>query len=164
MTLGWHISDEQVNISTHILTKRMTSMPQTGYSMHIFQLTSSRRGWLYQGFHYKHHLYNFNSHPHEEDDHNKGGNLQALRYFNSHPHEEDDILDTVQNNDEKISTHILTKRMTYPIQHLPNQNSFQLTSSRRGWLLRRILPEYHPHFNSHPHEEDDLPNAHPLLL
>ena len=32
---------------------------------------------------------------------------------------------------------------------------FQLTSSRRGWPLSGFLRYLSPHFNSHPHEEDD---------
>ena len=33
--------------------------------------------------------------------------------------------------------------------------TFQLTSSRRGWLLDSQNHEVRSHFNSHPHEEDD---------
>ena len=34
-------------------------------------------------------------------------------------------------------------------------NSFQLTSSRRGWHSRTIMLMSKKYFNSHPHEEDD---------
>ena len=75
----------------------------------------------------------FNSHPHEEDDDQQLGKASWLRYFNSHPHEEDDELllaawleklhfnshpheEDDKDFDQKekknrISTHILTKRM-----------------------------------------------------
>ena len=56
------------DISTHILTKRMT--------MVMFQLDV-----LYEYF---------NSHPHEEDDNKNKNNNKVKGYFNSHPHEEDD--------------------------------------------------------------------------
>ena len=79
-------------ISTHILTKRMTQALSPSYVL----------------FHY------FNSHPHEEDD----GILKNIgvdrMYFNSHPHEEDDKNPyRVYEKNINISTHILTKRMTY---------------------------------------------------
>ena len=59
-------------------------------------------------------------------------------YFNSPPHKENHIATTMINTIFfKISTHILTKRMT---QH---------------HLLQQIVNTY---FNSHPHEEDDPMN------
>ena len=77
-----------------------------------------------------------------------------------------------------ISTHILTKRMTGFGLAQWTPATFQLTSSRRGWLItdyalrlliaisthiltKRMteilqqLPETAKDFNSHPHEEDD---------
>ena len=76
-------------------------------------------------------------------------------YFNSHPHEEDDDFFCWWNCHFVISTHILTKRMTFLTIHsftihfisthiLTKRmtvsspfgrlvNIFQLTSSRRGW-------------------------------
>ena len=100
------------------------------------------------------------------------------RYFNSPPHKKNHIATTMINTVFfKISTHILTKRMTiihsfaapaiYISTHILTKrmttrlfsvmtlNLFQLTSSRRGWrcgLCRKTLQCY---FNSHPHEEDD---------
>ena len=98
----------------------------------------------------------FNSHPHEEDDHNQQRFLisqnisthiltrrmtksivrkRVDRYhFNSHPHEEDDIMLEIVDDTHIISTHILTRRMT---EH---------------GLIRA---KNHRYFNSHPHEEDD---------
>ena len=58
------------NISTHILTKRMTMQHE--------------RCMLWES--------NFNSHPHEEDDYPRPFFPFISEYFNSHPHEEDDRL------------------------------------------------------------------------
>ena len=58
----------------------------------IFQLTSSRRGWQYAPEIVR----------------------TCPRYFNSHPHEEDDTALVSYGGSGNISTHILTKRMTYP--------------------------------------------------
>ena len=97
----------------------------------------------------------FNSHPHEEDDHTQGMKYFLTGYFNSHPHEEDDGLPAVvsdrwkeyfnshphEEDDRKgsgmgniyrISTHILTKRMTENEAGWMDNFIFQLTSSRRG--------------------------------
>ena len=58
----------QVQISTHILTRRMTTV--------LREVRTERD--------------DFNSHPHKEDDEktSKGAGIQE--YFNSHPHKEDD--------------------------------------------------------------------------
>ena len=57
-----------------------------------------------------------------------------VMHFNSHPHEEDDEADCSSGVAAIV---------------------FQLTSSRRGWLVREAFIYYTSHFNSHPHEEDD---------
>ena len=88
----------------------MTTLTPTTESLKIFQLTSSRRGWLFFQISFRWSVY-FNSHPHEEDDH-----MHKTVYC---------IRD--------ISTHILTKRMTLGITLKNICNKFQLTSSRRGW-------------------------------
>ena len=69
---------------------------------------------------------------------------------------------TIYHCIEVISTHILTKRMTFPQVIAQEMNIFQLTSSRRGWP-RPPVWLYLPlkYFNSHPHEEDD---GIPLLI
>ena len=54
----------------------------------------------------------FNSHPHEEDDGNQVFPGRWNGYFNSHPHEEDDSTQMTKTGSWRISTHILTKRMT----------------------------------------------------
>ena len=127
-----------MSISTHILTKRMTN--------HFDFFTP--------------YTFNFNSHPHEEDDIfmapriciNAIFQLTSSRRgwrptkwipgycgdFNSHPHEEDDNCRTSSCHViDCISTHILTKRMTAIKKNRAPNIIFQLTSSRRGW---RILP------------------------
>ena len=164
-------------ISTHILTKRMTtSLVSYGGSGNISTHILTKR--MTYSSDCTCNLWHFNSHPHEEDDlvsmliHNR------LRYFNSHPHEEDDFniamskihLIIFQLTSSRrgwhwpdtntfrtgISTHILTKRMTWRYKRASDHRSisthiltkrmtitplmksridvFQLTSSRRGWL------------------------------
>ena len=120
-----------------------------------FQLTSSRRGWPWFDAFSKPHLY-FNSHPHEEDDvvrsdlHSIDVIFQLTSSRRGWRHWNHDYLPP------NISTHILTKRMTKVFRLCKARTVFQLTSSRRGWQnLLRSLHVYR-HFNSHPHEEDDI--------
>ena len=133
MTYNALISCAVDDISTHILTKRMTVSFFPFNEAEIFQLTSSRRGWQ----HILHQLQevrifqltssrrgwpfilaphclqkHFNSHPHEEDDNKCKSEMQGNVYFNSHPHEEDDGFLSAHMEVIYISTHILTKRMT----------------------------------------------------
>ena len=54
-----------------------------------------------------------------------------------------------------ISTHILTKRMTTRCRVVCPVKIFQLTSSRRGWQHHLLPQTVNTYFNSHPHEEDD---------
>ena len=85
-------------------------------------------------------------------------------YFNSPPHKKNHIATTMINTVLfKISTHIFTKRMTAFRLSLLSPTIFQLTSSRRGWPSYKISFECHFHFNSHPHEEDDLTNEIKIL-
>ena len=78
-------------ISTHILTKRMTNVIHI-YVMHFYFNSHPHEeddrlcGYCIPGKGY------FNSHPHEEDDTRKTGRKISEAYFNSHPHEEDDRL------------------------------------------------------------------------
>ena len=101
-----------------------------------------------------------------------------LSYFNSHPHEEDDTDRMAQSaypttfqltssrrgwpernsslvQPFHISTHILTKRMTFSKLIILHPLIFQLTSSRRGWPFLLCVNVTAVYFNSHPHEEDD---------
>ena len=120
-------------ISTHILTKRMTAILVTRIISMIFQLTSSRRGWL-QAFARCSQHDHFNSHPHEEDD-RFADNMKEIYNISTH------ILtkrmtayEQALKNVVAISTHILTKRMTIQEDDANANITFQLTSSRRGWL------------------------------
>ena len=81
---------------------------------------------------------NFNSQPHEEAD-TSGRWLQVrLSYFNSQPHEEADCLCHAVCSFRNISTHSLTKRLTYLQKRNYLYIIFQLTASRRGWLIQPI--------------------------
>ncbi len=55
----------------------------------------------------------FNSHPHKEDDDDSCEYFLYLCYFNSHPHKEDDCFSYSTCPYNCISTHILTRRMTF---------------------------------------------------
>ena len=60
-------------------------------------------------------------------------------YFNSPPHKKNHIATTMINTVLfKISTHILTKRMTALQDFRLTRRIFQLTSSRRGWQVLAI--------------------------
>ena len=134
-------------ISTHILTKRMTWTQVHGHC----------------------NLY-FNSHPHEEDDGIYRGAEIAHTHFNSHPHEEDDLRQTLQVQPVRlfqltssrrgwpceilwficsffISTHILTKRMTFSVS-----NPLQVNPISTHILTKRMtvtgLPRYFVRFIS----------------
>ena len=77
----------------------------------IFQLTSSRRGWLSLS------LLTDSITPFQLTSSRRGwlcsvGENKLCNYFNSHPHEEDDHLKYPICFTFSISTHILTKRMT----------------------------------------------------
>ena len=156
----------------------MTTRLFSVMTLNLFQLTSSRRGWRQSTIRWRTATY-FNSHPHEEDDWKHEENRWWKLYFNSHPHEEDDGNLQYAEEQQHISTHILTKRMTTdgyvrdgPLDDFnshPHEEDdrvvtlrdcrkiiFQLTSSRRGWHHRRCRRFWWSrHFNSHPHEEDD---------
>ena len=98
------------NISTHILTKRMTCRLE--------------RCTKINGY--------FNSHPHEEDD-DRLIPVCYLRDISTHIlTKRMTISSRNKTRKECISTHILTKRMTLRNQSHLNQSLFQLTSSRRG--------------------------------
>ena len=102
-----------INISTHILTKRITIGEQVPLN--------KRR--------------NFNSHPHEEDDGSSYERIYIDAKFQLTSSRRGwlwlvcFVLFTLS-----ISTHILTKRMTYTrVSTTSTICIFQLTSSRRGW-------------------------------
>ena len=121
-----------------------------------FQLTSSRRGWQHKRKQFNKYN-NFNSHPHEEDDvsapivrvtywvfqltSSRRGWLLCVRLFLSA---------------YTISTHILTKRMTWMNDFIWSRiryfNSHPHEEDDNEDLKVSDCVEY---FNSHPHEEDD---------
>ena len=79
-------------------------------------------------------------------------------YFNSPPHKKNPIATTMINTVLfKISTHILTKRMTVdnPILHCNSPISTHILTKRMTTQLIQFLFSFY-YFNSHPHEEDDL--------
>ena len=99
-------------ISTHILTKRMTNTISNRMHLMKFQLTSSRRGWR-KAFTLLRSTLLF-----QLTSSRRGWHLLKIRsllqkYFNSHPHEEDDFVQSQKIHSNIISTHILTKRMTF---------------------------------------------------
>ena len=147
-----------IAISTHSLTKRLTVLKLLPIFRTEFQLTASRRGWpivLMESLNYKdisthsltkrltkilsfiyfssristHSLTKrlteqpleqsesqayFNSQPHEEADALSTWAIISKLHFNSQPHEEADHVGQ---------------------QQTPGSMTFQLTASRRGWLL-----------------------------
>ena len=72
--------------------------------------------------------WSFNSHPHKEDDRKQGIIFRIPKRFNSHPHKEDDCRRCYKRNQESVSTHILTRRMTAIL----NKNTLSKTA--------RIIP------------------------
>ena len=158
MTTRKHSCSGSNRISTHILTKRMTSFPINNIT--LFEYFNSHPHeeddtWLRKRELLQNH---FNSHPHEEDDSSRLSRNCSQKHFNSHPHEEDDITSCLLSLSKSISTHILTKRMTPQFTdvvalsdistHILTKRMtqtftfmlwriiFQLTSSRRGWPLQ----------------------------
>ena len=156
---------ESNSISTHILTKRMTKKE---VNMEVWKVISThiltKRMTIILSIISILPFY-FNSHPHEEDDNLQNAAMPTWRNFNSHPHEEDDAAMSSKKEEQEISTHILTKRMTatkdmplgamYISTHIltkrmtvcwnlwiPEGDEFQLTSSRRGWLNRMTGYKY----------------------
>ena len=122
------------DISTHILTKRMTRFLNTtscAYNISTHILTKRMTLTGYQ---------------HVPD-----------RYFNSHPHEEDDDYSLDEITNRCISTHILTKRMTLCRYYLLSNSiiSTHILTKRMTIQTDSSMPSW-INFNSHPHEEDDL--------
>ena len=143
-------------ISTHSLTKRLTSYMLRAFNDVIFQLTASRRGWSIS-------CYSLSSYTcisthsltkrltwdasdrgkcTDISTHSLTKRLTGRRWC--------------RNGDLRpISTHSLTKRLTYLKLFYSTCFIFQLTASLRGWRLVIILAITIPYFNSQPHEEAD---------
>ena len=139
MTKTFHIIAYDRYISTHILTRRMTPLTKYVGAPDVFQLTSSRGGWLTETSRFlKLKSFQLTS--------SRGGwrlwllTVYLLRHFNSHPHEEDDLCNARNPEQRSISTHILTRRMTKTISSSFVYSLFQLTSSRGGWRDTAALP------------------------
>ena len=80
------------------------------------------------------------------------------RYFNSPPHKKNHIATTMINTVFfKISTHILTKRMTdgFPTFCILCVISTHILTKRMTVSVQTPSPRI-LYFNSHPHEEDDI--------
>ena len=165
-------------ISTHILTKRMTS--RTVFVWLLWRISTHilTKRMTYIVAHLEWGYEHFNSHPHEEDDNNPDGGHSVRRYFNSHPHEEDDLMVAYDDSVLIISTHILTKRMTQRYcrwikrvnisTHILTKRMTDLDNiigggvpisthilTKRMTVLAQSGLTAEEHFNSHPHEEDD---------
>ena len=151
------------------------SPPSRSFMITVFQLTSSRRGWRCGCTQINQKAY-FNSHPHEEDDKaalteqntalfqltsSRRGWLPSFLCWKIF------IIFQLTSSRRgwrrygseclcnRISTHILTKRMTITMWITLRFTLFQLTSSRRGWRMITYRAKLQYYFNSHPHEEDD---------
>mgnify|MGYP007115183780 CR=1 FL=1 len=120
--------------STHILTRRMTTIRALTVLTWIFSTHILTRRMTQRRDHY----------------------VYGRCIFNSHPHKEDDEVIWATSCDIAFSTHILTRRMTCR-QFADNRyRVFQLTSSQGGWRCGGIdHGEINTFFNSHPHKEDD---------
>ena len=87
-----------MDISTHSLTKRLTSGSRQHYAGSVY----------------------FNSQPHEEADKYDTSTSPTGVNFNSQPHEEADVeADENLFSDGTISTHSLTKRLTEKSAEMP---------------------------------------------
>ena len=157
LTMMYLIVTSEQEISTHSLTKRLTWQHTKNNISVIFQLTASRRGW--PGIIFL---------PRKEVTFQLTASRRGWRRFDHRPFKTLDISTHSLTKRltfqfcfsffwKNISTHSLTKRLTYRNFHafrcrLP----FQLTASRRGWLLF-LFHQIHSkrHFNSQPHEEAD---------
>ena len=159
MTNFGTITELQEVISTHILTRRMTNRKNQIISIWIFQLTSSRGGWLCQ-FQIilcyttiSTHILTRRMTPENrywispfifQLTSSRGGWQCKWRidrrnkHFNSHPHEEDDRTDrTWRYQNWNFNSH-------------PHEED-----DKHSWKMQKSKW----HFNSHPHEEDDDPGS-----
>ena len=146
-----------VYISTHILTRRMTSSSTFNTAVYLlFQLTSSQGGWRWGITRPFRDIFHFNSHPHKEDDLRIPCTWDRWSHFNSHPHKEDDSPPSKTVQWWCISTHILTRRMTkcHILSLIVKIISTHILTRRMTCLCLCDCWKF-PHFNSHPHKEDD---------
>ena len=99
---------------------------------------------------------NFNSQPHKEaDNRNRTPAIQTV-HFNSQPHKEADGQPDTTQNIELISTHSLTRRLTFCHYLHLRSCLFQLTASQGGWPVLYVAMRVDTaNFNSQPHKEAD---------
>ena len=152
-----------ISISTHDLTRRSTLHHTTGSHQHLY--FNSRPHEEVDRYCRKALLHNqhFNSRPREEVDisycprraglllfqltTSQGGrlirsvNTANCLYFNSRPHEEVDAQGTGNGRHILISTHNLTRRSTDNYCVTLCAGTFQLTTSRGGRRISRMLPD-----------------------
>ena len=120
----------------------------------VFQLTASRRGWRITDTRQRE-TWHFNSQPHEEAD-SFLLVCRKLRIISTHSLTKRLTSSChVLFSSVYISTHSLTKRLTIPDSSGRNSSLFQLTASRRGWLVEAAAVCSVSDFNSQPHEEAD---------
>ena len=99
-------------ISTHSLTRRLTTRITAVKVDGTFQLTASQGGWRSRKLK-NCILRDFNSQPHKEADEKRNICKGRSCYFNSQPHKEADCLPYTASNTLYISTHSLTRRLTF---------------------------------------------------
>ena len=133
------IKFEELGISTHSLTRRLT----------VAEACGSPDGKY------------FNSQPHKEADGISSSLLYPSQYFNSQPHKEaDGNRAHMPMYHAEISTHSLTRRLTLLLRETLR---FYYISTHS--LTRRLTHPFHSpsscpvYFNSQPHKEAD-----PLLI
>ena len=119
-------------ISTHILTKRMTSYRISPPHLETFQLTSSRRGWQNR-WEFTGGVYLFQLTSSRRGWLQKRAKWKWKRKFQLTSSRRGWPRWLSCQNNFLISTHILTKRMTAEEEYEKVLKEFQLTSSRRGW-------------------------------
>ena len=161
-----HEEDDCNRCSNVIRIKHFNSHPHeeddTLFSLYIFihwlfQLTSSRRGWLRVSSYYYVIHFHFNSHPHEEDDQlsREGCTEKGIFQLTSSRRGWLVRVRPIAQN-VAISTHILTKRMTDRIVYICQWFSISThILTKRMTVIWMSLTLNWPYFNSHPHEEDD---------
>ena len=166
------------SISTHSLTKRLTSRTQSSLSALRNFNSQPHEEADYIRFHRTKFLQYFNSQPHEEADSIGTPPSNLLQYFNSQPHEEADFRKNLVNGKCVISTHSLTKRLTikgsinptygkisthsltkrltwYSLQSLTQFIISTHSLTKRLTFSANIIQTKQNYFNSQPHEEAD---------
>ena len=85
--------------------------------------------------------------------------------FNSHPHKEDDVSFICYSPLSALSTHILTRRMTFLSFQIPHKICLSThILTRRMTKVQRNLRTMQKPFNSHPHKEDDAMKMQEILV